>query len=1385
MKKALAFILALVFVIGCIQMTVSAVDSNPNLISNGDFEVAGNESRYAKNWESMNDYRRVNNDHGNVMQIGGNSGDRSCFHDSITLKKNTYYCYSAKILRNSNTGDIYIDLYTEDKQTLIEGSRVGVNIDVIGQWVTVSCIFNSGEHTVVKPHLATSKTGQNYYKNYFDDVTLTELTFPAATTIGTPKATFTAATESTSATFAATDNGLYITELSPYITQPQEVSLVNRISNKEITWVFNKYEAISILNGIEHTVTFLSSDEKYQLQAVITQRTGDGPLEFNQYITGLTEGISIAYSDAISANIAVQTDGEATLYRFSRSRVNGGADPYFSQGVLTDTLTAGASVFSSVENHYDTKIDGKYSTGGILPYQVLDIGGNHGVYFGYYWSFGKMLVRMNDGNEVAFTAYLAENSEKGIIVRDAKEELSIPGFFICTYEGSVDDGSNQMKDWFWDHKMTRSLNENENEPYIEIGVINDQVAGIHTLFDIWPDLADYANILKLDWGWTVPNDTASYKDLPDVQKKWVPDTKYGPSMGIYDAIQEETAEDGIDKEVLLALYMAYTFEGVNLDTEEGREKQLAALKERMNPEDNEYGIGYEYWRSDFDVERSYNYDDHEGLLYILDKMIAYSDDFRYEHCMGGGSLKDFTTLERMTFMTTEDTALPLNHRMSLYANTYMINPLQLKADISMGLDEIAPDHFILESGLPGYTDETYVKYALRTGMLGAMNITFNEAGYNYGNNLDIIKEHYDLYNNTHREILRNANVYHILSSPTGWDYTDWDGIEYYNPELNKGVVQLFKENKTAPNAKQIVLEGLNEDTMYALTFIDRTEQNTIMSGAELMSTGLTVTGMDTQHASEIIYIEPYQADDTSPTIVRAVAISDTEFSITTSKPIQITTQTAFALFLVKDGVVDNLDERSNVKFKETGTRYGGTISPTNKETTTFTWTINSGVNATDVITKAVDAGYEVYFGLNGSSGAKGVGTDRAADSRGNGFAFTFHVTNSSHKVYAVPVAAYQPLTVNFMRVINASQLEIGFSRPLVSFNGAVLLGVLDASGNSMYSDNDSYLDDTVPFSFYINKEGNLICTINGENKGMPAEDRKNIYKIIEALEAAYPDYSVGVQLLERNDGTTGLSQNGTGYLEEVKDQDRIPLKGTGKNAQGRDYVIVTFTQGAAQVGGMIYDSIENALQNAVAGDTIVLIDDAVVSEPVFVLNAGVTLDLKGHQLTVNHYLLAIGEIIDSDNGAGKLVIAKENILNPLSSPTYLPLYDEDGYRFFAYEFRHVQKPVDNPDQVQYSIGLGFTNKNAYQLLASEDNADMDFGVKMTITKPDGSNQYIKWVFSDALMEEFAQKNATTRTAITLTISGMTRLSNSTYTTHAILTSQNHFVNLTKDMVVTP
>lgn len=214
----------------------------------------------------------------------------------------------------------------------------------------------------------------------------------------------------------------------------------------------------------------------------------------------------------------------------------------------------------------------------------------------------------------------------------------------------------------------------------------------------------------------------------------------------------------------------------------------------------------------------------------------------------------------------------------------------------------------------------------------------------------------------------------------------------------------------------------------------------------------------------------------------------------------------------------------------------------------------------------------------------------------------------------------------------------------------------------------------------------------------------------------------------------------------------------------------------ASIGNVKYTSLENALQAATTNDTVKLLADVTESDAVLILNTGVTLDLNSHYLTANS-LLAFGDVIDSYDGYGKLVVGADKVFNLTADGGILHLYDTDGYRFFKYEFHHIEKETGNADTVQYSVGLGFTNKDAYALLLADD---VDFGVKMIITKADGSVQGIEWIFSDTLMAEFAAKNATKRTAITVTISGITNLNGAPFTSQAILATSN--VKLAKDMV---
>ena len=57
------------------------------------------------------------------------------------------------------------------------------------------------------------------------------------------------------------------------------------------------------------------------------------------------------------------------------------------------------------------------------------------------------------------------------------------------------------------------------------------------------------------------------------------------------------------------------------------------------------------------------------------------------------------------------------------------------------------------------------------------------------------------------------------------------------------------------DSKVIKLKGLDRGTSYTLTFQERSTLNCVRTGAQLMDTGLAVTGLTGDRASEIIWID--------------------------------------------------------------------------------------------------------------------------------------------------------------------------------------------------------------------------------------------------------------------------------------------------------------------------------------------------------------------------------------------------------------------------------------------------------------------------------------------------------------------------------------------------
>jgi len=402
-----------------------------------------------------------------------------------------------------------------------------------------------------------------------------------------------------------------------------------------------------------------------------------------------------------------------------------------------------------------------------------------------------------------------------------------------------------MKRWFWNYKITPTLKNNPGEPLIEYCIPGNE-AQLTEYYKKYPVAEWGAELGKIDIDWLDGSGTDWTKGNFKKYAFWKPDSvKWPHGMTAGEIVHRNNQK--------LSLYMNFTFEWNDIGTEAGKEREKNALLTRYDQ------WHYDYWRSDMLLEAKFNYLSHESLLEILDYMIANRPDFRYEHCGNGGLLKDFTTLQRISVFTNEDSGGPEYHRESFYSCSFMINPVQIKTDIGMNL---GPHGEVPKNG--GYTPDSgtindspeWVSYILRTGFMGA-NMATNWCVYT-PNQIEGVKKHWPLYKSRQRPILRGLNpgdspaeVYHILPIPDG---INWDGIEYFNPSLNKGSILLFKPSRNAPDSKVIRLKGLDRTATYRITFQDRKEQDRTATGTELMDKGIEVKGMTGNYASEIVWI---------------------------------------------------------------------------------------------------------------------------------------------------------------------------------------------------------------------------------------------------------------------------------------------------------------------------------------------------------------------------------------------------------------------------------------------------------------------------------------------------------------------------------------------------
>ena len=173
----------------------------------------------------------------------------------------------------------------------------------------------------------------------------------------------------------------------------------------------------------------------------------------------------------------------------------------------------------------------------------------------------------------------------------------------------------------------------------------------------------------------------------------------------------------------------------------------------------------------------------------------------------------------------------------------------------------------------------------------------------------------------------------------------------------------------------------------------------------------------------------------------------------------------------------------------------------------------------------------------------------------------------------------------------------------------------------------------------------------------------------------------------------------------------------------------------ANINGILYGDITEALADAQEGTTLQLTADAVLDD---VEVSGFTLDLNGHTLTADAFTsAAAGDVIDTSALSGGKLVATDVSLAENNS--YLPVTMDDGIHFCPVGFKQWIEPQDGDTT---KVKFYFTQRAKDTIIDDAINGgstEINVQIRLTWTDSTGTAQDKTFAFSEALLQKYAEK----------------------------------------------
>ena len=196
---------------------------------------------------------------------------------------------------------------------------------------------------------------------------------------------------------------------------------------------------------------------------------------------------------------------------------------------------------------------------------------------------------------------------------------------------------------------------------------------------------------------------------------------------------------------------------------------------------------------------------------------------------------DFGSASHGDYFSITDTYDPLSNRRAFYDTSHVLPAAMLESYVEKW---------------PTPRIENF-RYMLRSGMMGWLTIMIDTNAWSPEQHAEAKKE-IDLYKKELRPLIRDASLYHVSPRPDG---VHWDGIEYWDPERQRGVVYAFRGTIEEEKTHSFPLQGLAAVGPLPAQILRSQRSRSDASRDENSRTrGLKVT-LPLPNSSELIFIE--------------------------------------------------------------------------------------------------------------------------------------------------------------------------------------------------------------------------------------------------------------------------------------------------------------------------------------------------------------------------------------------------------------------------------------------------------------------------------------------------------------------------------------------------